>query len=240
MDEAMGQILGALQRAGLAENTVVIFTTDHGASFMHSKGTLYDGGVKVACLIRWPEALPGGRRIGAITSHVDLVPTVFDLIGQTLPEDFEQQLEGRSLAGLLYGGSTIERTYAFAEKNYTNYYDPARMVRSDDLKYIRKGLRTCIFDFVIPELELCPSGFRRNRQVFEFYPARRCWEELYDLRQDPAEMNNVAEDPDYREALEEMRGVLDEHLEETSDPFRHLRNVLLMPIEGYEEQRREG
>ena len=240
MDRMMGEVMDALEAAKIEKDTIVIFTTDHGASFMHSKGTLYDGGTKVACLLRWPGTLMAGQRFRALTSHVDLMPTVFQLIGQRLPGRFLQGLHGSSFAPLLYGGSTIERGCVFAEKNYTNYYDPARMVRSIEFKYIRKGLRTCIFDFVIPEIEQCPSGFRRNRAMFEFYSARRCTEELYDLRCDRAEMHNVADDPAYAEALADMRAVLDEHLEETDDPFRHLRNDLLMPEEAYERISSQG
>jgi arylsulfatase A-like enzyme len=237
VDEAVGRIVQALDETGMREETLLIFTSDHGPSFMHAKGTLYDAGCKVAMLIRWPRRLPGGRRCEALTSHVDVLPTVFQLIGVRLPKSLVKRIEGESFASLLYGGSTIERGYVFAERNYTNYYDPARMVRSARFKYIRKALRTCIFDFVIPELELCPTSFRRNRQVFDFYPARRCTEELYDLEADPGEMSNLLEDPAHADQLDTLRSVLDSHMEETDDPFRHLRCDLLMPERGYERQR---
>jgi arylsulfatase A-like enzyme len=234
-DRAVGQVLDALDETGLSGDTLLIFTADHGASFMHAKGTLYDGGVKVALLMRMPGTLAEGHRSDALTSHVDVVPTVFDFMGLTLPF----QVEGASFAQAALGGSVRPRPYVFAENNYTNYYDPARMARSRHIKYIRKGLRTCIFDFIIPEIELCPSGFRENRRVFEFYPARRCTEELYDLRADPGEMVNLLEEPGYRETLSEMRAALDKHLISTGDPFGHLRNDLVMPEHGYEHTRGE-
>jgi arylsulfatase A-like enzyme len=107
------------------------------------------------------------------------------------------------------------------------------MARSHEFKYIRKALRTCVYDFVAPEIEFCPSGFRQSRAMSEFYPARRCTEELYDLHSDPAEMRNVADEPSRAEALAEMRSALDEHLEETDDPFLNLRNDLQPPEDGY-------
>jgi len=229
VDKMVGRILEALDRAGLARDTLLIFTTDHGASFMHSKATLYDGGTKVALLMRWPGSIAAGLRCPNLTSHVDVLPTLLELLGLPVPD----HVEGRSFAAAARGNSTDARPYVFAEKNYTNYYDPTRMARSHDLKYIRKGLRTCIFDFVIPELELCPSSFRSNRKVFEFYSAKRCNEELYDLRTDPGEMSNLAEEPAYEEALRQMRAALDAHLEATDDPFRNLRNDILMPQEAY-------
>jgi len=237
-DCMVGQVLDALDETGLSEETLLIFTSDHGASFMHAKGTLYDGGVKVALLMRMPGTIAEGHRSEAMTSHVDIVPTVFDFMGLTLP----YQVEGSSFAPMAHGGAGRPRLYAFAEKNYTNYYDPARMVRSRHFKYIRKGLRTCIFDFVIPEVELCPSGFRQNRQVFEFYPAWRCTEELYDLCTDPGEMHNILESADHRQTLSELRTALNNHIVSTDDPFGHLRNDLAMPQHGYEHIRdeREG
>ena len=232
-DRALGLVLDSLDETGLSEETLLIFTTDHGASFMHGKGTLYDGGVKVALLIRMPGTIAEGHRSDAMTSHVDVVPTVFDFMGLTLPF----QVEGVSFAPLARGGAGRSRPCVFAENNYTNYYDPGRMARTRQFKYIRKGLRTCIFDFIIPEIELCPSGFRQNRRVFEFYSARRCTEELYDVRTDPGEMENLVEDPGYRETLSEMRAALDKHLISTADPFGHLRNDLVMPEHGYERAR---
>jgi arylsulfatase A-like enzyme len=233
-DKAVGDVLQALDRAGLSNDTLVIFTSDHGASFMHSKGTLYDGGTKVAFLMRWPGVLPAGCRCPVLTSHVDVLPTLFDLLDLTLP----RYVEGQSFAEAAHGRSSRGRQYVFAERNYTNYYDPARMVRSPSFKYIRKGLRTCIFDFVIPELELCPTGFRQNHTVFEFYPATRCMEELYDLTADPAELRNLASDPAYEPELDRLRVALNDHMKATNDPFRTVRNDILMPVDGYTAPRR--
>lgn len=146
-------------------------------------------------------------------------------------------MEGRSFAAAAQGESGGEREYVFAEKNYTNYHDPSRMIRSRNMKYIRKGLQTCIFDFLVPALELCPSGFLRNEAIFDFYSARRCSEELYDLSADPAEMNNVVSDPAYASELARLNAALDGHMEDTDDYFRHLRNDFPMPETAYEEVR---
>ncbi len=230
VDTMMGQLLRTLDDLGLSDSTLLVFTSDHGASFMHAKATLYDGGTKVACLMRWPRALPAGVRIQALTSHVDILPTIFGFLGLTVPA----HVEGQSFAASARGESGPERRYVFSEKTYTNYYDPGRTVRSDSFRYMRKGLRTCIFDFIIPELELCTFDFRRTPEVFRYYSARRCTEELYDLCSDPGEIHNVAGDPAYETVLEDMGAALDAHLGATDDPFRHLRNDLLMPESTYE------
>jgi arylsulfatase A-like enzyme len=231
VDRTVGAILDALQRCGAADDTLVLFTTDHGASFPHGKATLYDGGTKVAALLRWPAGAAAGHRVGGLTSHADVLPTLLDLLELPVPA----HVQGRSLASAVRGETDEHRELVFAEKNYTNYFDPARFVRSGRLKYIRKGLATCIFDFVIPELERCPTSFLHSRAVRRFYSARRCREELYDLTADPGELDNRIEDPACAEALTQLRGALDAHLEATDDPFRHLRNDLLMPEHTYTE-----
>lgn len=229
MDYHVGKVLQALDDAGLDENTLVIFATDHGASFMHSKGTLYDGGVKAACLMRWPGILPAGHRVEALTNHVDMLPTLFELLDLPIPD----HVQGRSFTAIAQNKSGDKRKYVFAEKNYTQYYDPARMIRSNLFKYIRKGLNTCLFDFVITEIELSPASFRSSRKAFDFYSARRYTEELYDLTADPAEMNNLFDNSTYRTTLDEMQAALDAHLKATDDPFRYLQNDLSMPTDVY-------
>jgi N-sulfoglucosamine sulfohydrolase len=232
LDRQFGRLLDALDETGLSERTIVLFTTDHGASFLHGKGSVYDGGVKVALQMRAPGLLPAGRRVGALTAHVDVLPTLFDLLELPLPAG----IEGRSFAAQARGEGGGLR-FVFGEKNYTNYYDPTRWVRTSRFKYIRKGLCTNVFDFVIPELELQRADFRRLRSVWDFYSPRRHTEELYDLETDPGERRNLIEDASRSPQLAELRAALDRHLEATKDPFRFLRNDLPLPRDTYEAVR---
>ncbi len=229
VDSMVGKILATLEEVGLQENTLVIFTTDHGASFMHSKATLYDGGTKVAFLMRWPNVLPEGLNITALTSHVDVVPTILEWLDLPLPE----VVEGESFAKCIEDESALGRDYLFAEKNYTQYFDPARMVRSQRYKYIRNGLRKCIYDFVLTEIEMSQASFRNNQAVNLYYSPRRVFEELYDLVNDPGEMNNLVENPEYKKTIVELRCMLDAHLTATEDPFIGLENELLMSEDVY-------
>ena len=235
MDAHVGRVLQALDDAGLQENTLVIFVTDHGASFTHAKGTLYDGGTKVAAIMRWPEMLPADHRVTALTSHVDVVPTLLELLQLPASHDYMQGVSFAALARNLAGAI---RPYIFAEKNYTQYYDPARMIRSDKIKYIRKGLTTGMFDFVLTEIELAPTSFRSRKDVFDFYTAERCAEELYDLEADPGEMHNLVQNPTYQATLAEMQAALAAHLTATADPFQNLRNDLRMPADVYAKVKR--
>lgn len=228
LDRHFGRLLDVLDETGLSDGTIVVFTTDHGASFLHGKASVYDGGVKVALQMRAPGILPAGRRVGALTAHVDILPTLFELLALPLPAG----IEGRSFAAQARGEGGGRR-FVFGEKNYTNYYDPTRWVRTSRFKYIRKGLCTNVFDFVIPELELQRADFRRLRSVWDFYSPRRCTEELYDIGEDPGELRNLVEDSSRSALLGELRAALDRHLDETADPFRFLRNDLPLPRETY-------
>jgi len=228
MDRWIGEITRVLDETGLAQNTVLVFTSDHGASFLHGKATCYDGGTKVPWIMRWPQAIPAKTRVPALTSHVDILPTLLDLLGLPIPA----YVQGQSMVPWAKGGQGEERAYVYAEKNYTNYYDPTRMIRSSRFKYVRKGLRTCIFDFLIPEIEGAQVQFRMP-QVFGFYSARRCTEELFDLENDPGELNNLVEDSAYRDRLGALSAALDAHLAATDDPFREIVNGLMMPEDEY-------
>jgi len=231
MDKSIGQVMEALDRTGLRKDTIVVFLSDHGPSFQHAKATLYDGGIKVAGMMSWPGGIPAGLRCRALTSHVDVLPTLLDLLGLAVPK----HMEGMSQLQLVRGGPATPRKHVFAEKNVTNYFDPTRAVRNERFKYIRKGVQSCIFDFVIPEIEGCKANFRANRAVQDFYSARRCREEFYDLSADPGELNNRIDDPACAGPLCELRSALDAHLVATDDPFRNLRIDILLQADGYEK-----
>ncbi len=239
VDKMVGKIMDAVHKNDIRRNTLIVFTTDHGASFMHSKATLYDGGTQTALVMSYEGVLPSHKIFDSLTSHVDILPTILDYLGIPIPE----YVEGISLKKMLSElkdsasgadkGAHGQRQYVFAEENYNNHFNPSRMVRSHQYKYIRNGLDICIFDFLIPEIELSTIDFRKNRAVFDFYSTDRCSEELYDLEKDPGEMNNVAKSQEYTSILEELRNTLNKHMEETKDPFRNFRNEIKMPEKAY-------
>jgi len=216
VDRVVGLVMDALGRSDLARNTLVVFTSDNGPSFMHAKCTLYDAGVRLPLLMRWPEGLPMGATLTGLVSQIDVLPTLLDLLSVPIPDG----VQGQSVATQIRTGRPSQRNLVYAEKNYERGFRPMRMARSPDLKYIRKAMPACIYDDVIQELELSATGFRQNRAMFEFYSARRVTEELYDLRADPAELSNLAEDPVWSQQLATLRGALDAHMEATDDPFR--------------------
>ena len=228
LDQAMGRVLAALDRSGLARNTLVLFTSDNGASFPHGKGTLYDGGLKVALLARWPGVIPAGRRIAALTSHVDLAPTLLNALELPAP----RRAQGENLLG-----RPRSRAYVYGEMNHDRGLNPTRMIRSARHKYIERRLNHSIYDGFLVELELSPLDFRGHPAIFDHYPARRCREELYDLATDPGELRNLAEDEANAGLLREMKAALYAHLDRTTDRYRTTRLNVQIPTNDYEDVR---
>ena len=211
LDDAVGKVLEALERNGLAENTLVISTTDHGVAFPRMKCNLTDAGWGVSLILRGPGVFSGGKVCDAMVSHLDVFPTVCELAGVKPPA----WLEGRPLTPLLRGEAAQVREEAFAEVNYHASYEPQRAVRTARWKYIRR-----YGDRVAPVLPNCDdspskslwldSGWRGQAQEPE---------QLYDLIFDPAEQHNLARDPASAEARREMRGRLDAWMKRTGDPL---------------------
>src|SRR4051794_33910319 len=133
LDHGVGMVLNALDMAGLADDTLVIFTTDHGMPFPGAKATLYDRGLGVMLILRGP-GVHSGRVSNALVSHLDVYPTVCDQIG-IAPPDF---LQGVSLLPLLRGESTKVRDEIFAGMTWHAAYEPQRAIRTERFKYIRR------------------------------------------------------------------------------------------------------
>ncbi|MCD6520448.1 MAG: sulfatase, partial [Anaerolineae bacterium] len=134
LDEGIGRVLQALENAGLAERTLVICTTDHGIAFPGMKCNLTDHGIKVMLIMRGPGGFEGGRVIDALVSHLDVFPTICELVGLEKPS----WLQGFSLLPLLTNQVGEIRAEVFAEVTYHAAYEPQRCVRTKRWKYIRR------------------------------------------------------------------------------------------------------
>ncbi len=215
LDEGIGTVLRALADAGLEDDTLVICTTDHGIAFPRMKCNLYDGGIGVMLMMRGPEGFRGGRVADGLVSHVDVFPTLCDLLEIEPPE----WLEGRSLMPLVRGeagevpGEVNEEI--FAEVTYHAAYEPMRCVRTKRWKYIRRfGDRRRT---VLPNSDDGPS---KDLWLASGWGEREhSEEELYDLVFDPNEARNVAGEARLADTLNDMRGRLDRWMRRTDDPL---------------------
>jgi len=190
VDKAVGKILTALRETGREDDTLVLFNTDHGPELPGAKWTMYDAGLGIAFILRWPAAgVRGGRINNWLLGNVDFLPTLCELIGLDIPED----VQGVSFAaGCLrdVSGEPSPRKVAFG-----NWVDGLNFsARTERFKLIRN---------VVP---VDSTG-----RACEPY-------ELYDLQIDPLELIDVASEPAYAEALDEMKARLDQHLVGQNDP----------------------
>lgn len=211
LDEAVGTMVQALDESGLADNTVFIFTTDHGIAMPRAKGTCYDPGLRTALVIRWPRQFAGGRRHDELLTNCDLLPTILDLVGARIPP----QVEGRSFLGLLDEDDYEPREDIFCEMTWHDQYNPMRGVRTNRYKYIRNfGRRPLVY--MPADIYVAPAG---EEMKAEFYGAVRPAEELYDLLHDPLEQHNVFDDPEYESIAWELRTRVYNWMVETNDPL---------------------
>lgn len=211
MDEGVGLVLKALDTSGLAANTLVIYTTDHGLPFPAMKCNLTDHGTGVALIMRGPGPFSGGKVVDAMVSHLDIFPTLCELADVEKPK----WLEGTSLLPVLGGEAKELHEELFAEVNYHAAYEPKRSARTNRWKYIRH------FDSRNhPNLPNCDDGPSKSYWLEQGWRNRPVdHEQLYDLAFDPNETRNVAADAGHRAALEEMRGRLDRWMRRTNDPI---------------------
>ena len=212
MDEAAGRVLAALQKAGRAENTLVVFTTDHGLAMPRAKCTLYDPGLEVALILRWPRGgFDSGSTRSELVSNIDVLPTLLEAAGAPVPAG----IQGRSLLPQLWGGDHESRGAIFAEKTFHSYYDPMRCIRTDRHKFIR--------NFETAFAVEVPGDIQRG-EIFRADPARYSADrtaliELYDLESDPWEQHNLAGEPSTKSLEEELSGELWAWMRETNDPL---------------------
>ncbi|QDT78233.1 Choline-sulfatase [Gimesia maris] len=224
VDRGVSRILQALQETGLAENTIVIFTADHGLPFQRAKGTLYDPGLHVSAIARWPGWIPEQTQTNCLTSNIDLMPTLLDAVGIPVPDP----VQGISRLDLLCGEQTGQPcAEIYAEKTYHEHYDPIRCVRTDCYKYIQNFAQRPML--VLPS-DIYNSPSRQANEKDEDLWSHRPMEEFYDLELDPLERMNLVEAPEYQGPLTELRAKLTQWMDETGDPLRY-GPVLREPLE---------
>ena len=210
-DEGLGDVLKALDSRGLADNTILVVTTDHGIAMPRAKCSLYDLGIGVLLLIRWPGGpVPAGARYEELVSNVDVVPTLLEAVGG----EADGSIQGRSFWPLLAGGSYEQRQEIFAEMTFHTYYDPMRCIRTQRYKYIRN-------------FEMCPGmhmpGDVRRQPTFAENAGLKLgqhpYEELYDLQSGPNELKNLAGDRACAEVRVRLCRALANWMRATGDPL---------------------
>jgi len=218
MDRNLGGVLASLDKYGLAENTIFIFTSDQGAQWPFSKWTVYDMGIRVPLLVRWPGVIKPGGATDAMVSLVDVVPTFIEAAGGKPPED----LDGQSFISLLRGHSQTHREYIFVTHTGDGQYNrnPARAVRTERYKLILNLAPEITYTTHIdlakdhdggreywPSWEERAKTDQRAAAVIDRY-RNHPKEEFYDLATDPYEIHNLIGDRKYVDIIADLRARL--------------------------------
>lgn len=214
------RLLAELEEDGLAEHTIVIVTSDHGDGIPRAKRSLYDSGLHVPFMVRWPDGSGAGTRNGELVSFVDIAPTILDLAGVAVPE----WMVGRVFLG---EGAGPERGYVYgALDRHDEVPDFMRAVRDQRWKYIRNldtghpFFRPLAFRDMqrsMQELWRLHAAGGLPPHIAQYFTEPRPAEELYDTWADPYELNNLAADPAFAAPLAMMRAALDRFAARTPD-----------------------
>jgi arylsulfatase A-like enzyme len=194
----MARLFQAIEEYGYRENTLVIFTTDHGLDIPRGKGTLYDRGMETALLIQMPKSMPQQARVEHLIQNMDLVPTLLEAVGVPVPND----LAGKSFWPLLKGEPYEAHQHIVTEWNFGGPYedyDPRRAVRSNDHLYIKNFGENPVYNLTrdeVPEDYDCFDAGKQPRlgPLWSDPSRRRPAEELYDVQADPWLTKNLAEE----------------------------------------------
>lgn len=221
LDEKVGRVLDRLEEDGVADRTVVIFFGDHGRPMPRDKQFLYDGGIRVPLVIRWPGQFEPGSVRDELVSSIDLSATSLAIAGIEVPP----HMEGRVFLG---EDKVASREYVFAARDRCDEtVDRIRAVRDKRYKYIRNyypdrpymqlnRYKEVSYPIWRQLLRLEKEG-QLSASQNPFLARSRPDEELYDTEADPNELHNLAESPEHQQILTRMSSALDLWIQHTGD-----------------------
>jgi arylsulfatase len=221
LDHYVGAVMEELKNQNQLDNTIILFMADNGRPFPRCKTWLYDSGIKTPLIVSWPEGLGKKRRVcNSLVSAIDIAPTLLDLVGVKIPET----IQGKSFKSLLENPQKTLCEYVFAERNWHTQRSHDRMVRWKSWVYIRNSY---------PELNqflVAQRDFPAFKDVVELNKkdqltdaqkdlllSPRPAEQLFDLDNDPDQLDNLVQQNEHEQVLEHLRQVLDEWQDRTGD-----------------------
>ena len=235
-------MLVKLEEISELDNTLVVVTSDNGMPFPRAKTTLYDWGVRMPLAIRWGDKMIEGRVVNDLVSHIDFAPTFLQAAGIRIPDE----MTGKSLLPILLSDQegivesirdrifTATERHTWCRPNGATY--PVRAIRTRDylymINYEPDRWPTGGPAFVSSnrtfhgDVDACPTktfmvdpdNQRKYQKEYELSFGKRPGEELYKIDDDPGQINNLAEIPEYKEIKDQLRSDLEAYLKKTGDP----------------------
>lgn len=234
-------------KENLGSETIIFFTSDHGAQLPYGKWNNYDYSVRAPLLVCWPGVIEPGTHHGSLILFVDILPTLIEIGGGTPPElgYGEGELDGYSFLPLLKGKTNRHRAHVFSTNSSAAHHTyPIRSLRTEQFRYIQNVYPKLNFTTQTdhnPKAEshyLWQSWVKRAgsdpkvaEKVNRYH--RRPKEELYDMKNDPHEQHNLAANPDYADELESHRKIVNQWIEQSGNTLqKHGRPMkVLLPLE---------
>jgi len=238
MDDALGALLNKLEETGKIENTIIVFFNDHG---QHSKGTLYQGGIHSQCIIWRSSGFEVGNTCDIPVSNVDFLPTLLEYAGMENTEglcdgySFKSALEGEEYTPrksmffeLGFARAVVKGKYKYMAVRYPEYAINAsleeRALMLDGYNEMRRsfGGKAVNFDPTLPygHLEMFPGGGDAEKATYGNKSGYFDPDQLYNLESDPIEEVNLANDPNHKQILEEMKAELQLYLDDLPGKFK--------------------
>lgn len=222
LDNNVGKVLNEIKTRGLEANTIIVFMGDNGAALLRGKGTLYDLGLHVPLIIKWPGGFPSNKLSEVLVSGEDILPTLLDAANI----EPDQEVTGISLLPAILGGDYDPHQYLFAHRGthgtglpiHTARFDIVRTAFNRDYRLIYNLLWPLPFtpvDFNNSKMwkklnEMHEQGTLEEKYDNAFFSVPRPMFELYDRRNDPYELNNLSGNPKYSKLEYQLKAALHE------------------------------
>ncbi|MGY6650287.1 sulfatase family protein [Wenyingzhuangia sp. IMCC45574] len=207
MDNEVGMIFKELEEKGMADNTIVIFIGDNGRCNIRGKGYLQDPGLRIPLLIKYPKGIKSGQVTDKVVSSTDITATIVDWAGVKVPD---------YMTGQPIFNKDFDREYVYGARDlWDEILEKSRAVTSGDWSYIRNDKPEVPYDAHQAYLEFFRPAVHVMRQLYKegklnehqkpFFEPIKPAEELYNLREDPHQLKNLANNPKYKNILTKLR-----------------------------------
>ena len=220
LDREVGLIDDEIEKLGIKNNTIFIFTSEQGSSLPFGKWTNYDAGLRNAFIIRWPNKIDADISTDAMIEYVDIIPTLTDLATNTIPEN----LDGKSFKAVLEGHATGHKTHVFGIQTSLNIHDgapyPIRSVRDEKYKLIHNLMSDNIFSNILTNKSWFKEELAIEKKIsgdnYAGYEKRPEFE-LYNIIKDPFEQKNIISQPQHSRKVAALKKKLARWMEQQGD-----------------------
>lgn len=221
MDDSVAKIIKILKRKNLYENTIILFTTDHGIPFPRAKGTLYDAGIETSLIISYPKLKIKNKKFKELISNIDILPTLLDFAKIKIPKI----IQGKSFYPLIMNKKYNQNKYIFAEKTYHDLFDPIRCIRDKNYKLIINFDSDKIIR-VPGDVMMGPTYKTMLKQMINV----RDRYELYHIKTDKFERKNLAQNMKYKKIRQNLLKKIAKWMKSTKDPLlnNHIKSPFLI------------